>query len=205
MKPSTHGQGAVRTPATGAWHVKRVSFFAIHSRSNHSVRTLSGVLSLLLLAAVGCESQGVAGGALPGISTKRNAIVGDLVREGARLQEAELMAGSGAEEDLPLAVALETARLEREEMAREQLEEDALLDTDAGVDPFAEEASLGDDSVRCGDGELDEDELCDIAIAVGEEGACPTSCNAAPDCPEQTLILRTCWTRCAAEPAPDGC
>ncbi len=113
--------------------------------------------------------------------------------EGVREYESELSAGSGAERDDP---------------SRMTAPDESDLDADAGVDPFTQELTLSDDSVRCGDGLLDEDELCDIAIAPGEEGACPSSCEPAPGCPEQTLLVRSCWTRCAVEgdeALPAGC
>ncbi len=62
-----------------------------------------------------------------------------------------------------------------------------------------------DDSVRCGDGALDPEELCDVAIPEGEPGACPTSCDAGSECHPLVLELHTCWTRCIeGQPAPDA-
>lgn len=62
----------------------------------------------------------------------------------------------------------------------------------------------------CGNGAIDEGESCDSAIAVGEEGACPTSC-AAGACGTVELIgsAATCDAVCEESPAEcgaeDGC
>jgi len=55
---------------------------------------------------------------------------------------------------------------------------------------------FSDDSVRCGNGDLDDDELCDISIPAGEEGACPTECLPFDICHTAAIALRTCWTQC---------
>lgn len=62
----------------------------------------------------------------------------------------------------------------------------------------------------CGDGRLAPGELCDPAIAAGEEGACPTSCSADDPCMPQTLMGSDCRVRCVAQPITafvdaDGC
>jgi len=66
-------------------------------------------------------------------------------------------------------------------------------------------ASFADDSVYCGNGDLDDDELCDVAIAEGETGACPSRCSDDPCAPE-VLEVHTCWSVCLpVEPAPGAC
>jgi hypothetical protein len=59
-----------------------------------------------------------------------------------------------------------------------------------------EEAPPSDDSVRCGNGVLDSDELCDVVIPEGQPGACPTRCEQLDACHEAMLAVRTCWTQC---------
>jgi hypothetical protein len=83
-----------------------------------------------------------------------------------------------------------------------ELQRDAADDDDAGVE---DAPSISDDSVRCGNGVLDPDELCDVAIPSGEPGACPNECAPAPTgCPARMLSVRTCWSACvASEPSED--
>lgn len=63
---------------------------------------------------------------------------------------------------------------------------------------------LGDDSARCGDGVLDPDELCDVSIPEGREGACPMECEPFA-CREMLLAPRTCWTQCVLGPPLPSC
>jgi hypothetical protein len=63
---------------------------------------------------------------------------------------------------------------------------------------------------RCGDGQLDEDELCDTAIAAGLDGACPDACGASSECEFRTVVGRNCQTECIVIPISmwrdnDGC
>ena len=59
-----------------------------------------------------------------------------------------------------------------------------------------------DDGVHCGDGTLDADEMCDIAIADGEEGACPTDCGKDP-CAK--LDVHGCMTSCIDDDSKPEC
>jgi hypothetical protein len=54
-----------------------------------------------------------------------------------------------------------------------------------------------DDAPRCGDGNLDADELCDVSIEAGRPGACPTECEPLDACHAAALLLDTCWSQCA--------
>jgi hypothetical protein len=63
--------------------------------------------------------------------------------------------------------------------------------------PAAPPSGAADDSVRCGDGVLDDNELCDVAIEAGLPGACPTSCASDP-CHPQQLKAQACFSRCVA-------
>jgi hypothetical protein len=52
---------------------------------------------------------------------------------------------------------------------------------------------------------LDDDELCDVAIAEGEPGACLTDCEDDPCAPE-VLEVHSCWSVCVpAEADPEAC
>jgi hypothetical protein len=68
--------------------------------------------------------------------------------------------------------------------------------------PVSDRAATADDSVRCGDGHLDQDELCDIAIADGEDGACPTDCGKDP-CAK--LDVHGCMTACVSDDSDPEC
>lgn len=68
--------------------------------------------------------------------------------------------------------------------------------------PEAQRRTTADDSVRCGDGKLDDDEICDIAIADGEEGACPTDCGKDP-CAK--LDVHGCMTSCMDDTTKPEC
>ncbi len=64
---------------------------------------------------------------------------------------------------------------------------------------------LGDGN--CGDGDLNNGEACDTAIATGQPGACPTVCTAAQSCETVSLEGSGCQARCVAAsiatPQPD--
>lgn len=134
----------------------------------------------------GCHSQGTRDAAL---SLQGEA---DEQRQ-ALYDQVELIAGSGAEEDEP-------EPEEDERRAAEPAEPDASVD-----EQVLEEMGWSDDSASCGNGVLDENELCDYAILEGE-GMCPDSCDPAPGCPDETLIVRGCMTRCMPHDEPsDEC
>lgn len=63
----------------------------------------------------------------------------------------------------------------------------------------------------CGDGDIDEAETCDSAIAEGEPGACPASCDDGDACTCDNLLnAGTCTARCEFTPITtpsdgDGC
>jgi cysteine-rich repeat protein len=64
--------------------------------------------------------------------------------------------------------------------------------------------------VRCGDGQLDAAEACDVAIATGEPGACPEQCLSTDACQPLYLQGDECDVRCVPAPitlatAGDGC
>jgi hypothetical protein len=66
----------------------------------------------------------------------------------------------------------------------------------------APSGASSDDSVRCGDGVLDADEVCDIAIADGEDGACVTDCG---DDPCAKLDVHGCMTSCVTDTSKPEC
>lgn len=104
--------------------------------------------------------------------------------------------------------ARRAAQSEEEEVTTEEEgdeeADEALSDSDAGVDPFEEEATLSDDSARCGNGVLDDDELCEISIPSGQPGSCPSECQPAPGCPSETMLVRSCWSRCIPDEMPSA-
>lgn len=128
--------------------------------------------------AVGCQSQGPQQGA--SLSLQRES----QEAKQAVYDEVELIAGSGAEEDEPDAAQAEP------------IEPDASIE-----ERVAEEMAWSDDSPLCGNGLLDEEELCDYAILEGE-GACPESCDPEPGCPDETLVIRGCQTHCMLHDVP---
>jgi hypothetical protein len=98
-----------------------------------------------------------------------------------------------------------------DEMGAELDGEDAGMDeeTPAPLDPQPAEpapdsdGSASDDSARCGNGLLDDDELCEIGIPDGEPGACPSECPG-DECNPERLEVRGCWTVCLpSAPDPD--
>jgi cysteine-rich repeat protein len=57
----------------------------------------------------------------------------------------------------------------------------------------------------CGDGEVEDPETCDIAIAQGDPGACPTACDDGDVCTSDTLVnAGTCFDDCVEAPIPPG-
>jgi len=135
--------------------------------------------------AAGCQSQGTQQGAA--LSLQRES----QEARHAVYDEVELIAGSGAEEDEP-----DAAQAEPDPAQAEPAEPDASIDQ-----RVAEEMGWSDDSALCGNGLLDEGELCDYAILEGE-GTCPESCAPEPGCPDETLVIRGCQTHCMAHDEP---
>jgi hypothetical protein len=68
-----------------------------------------------------------------------------------------------------------------------------------------------DCSATCGDGKVQTNETCDVAIAAGSPGACPTGCDDGDPCTTDYLLSGgTCQATCAHVPvtafvAGDGC
>lgn len=122
----------------------------------------------------GCQSQGEQHSASVSLAREADEAVRD---------EVELIAGSGAEEDEPVE------------------DEDAGEPEPSIEERIAEEEGWSDDSAQCGNGVLDGQELCDYGILEGE-GACPESCDPAPGCPDETLVMRGCMTRCMQHEEP---
>lgn len=67
-----------------------------------------------------------------------------------------------------------------------------------GEPAMAVDTVHSDDSARCGDGKLQEDELCDVGIAQGKLGACPmpSDCEPLDSCHAAKLKVDTCWSQC---------
>jgi len=103
--------------------------------------------------------------------------------------EVELLAGSGAEEDQPI-------EPDAAQPYEPEPEEEAILE-----ERVEQAMSVADDSPLCGNGELDDLELCDPLILEGE-GACPERCDPPPGCPDETLVISGCSTHCMAEDEP---
>jgi hypothetical protein len=68
---------------------------------------------------------------------------------------------------------------------------------DTGCTPVSD----ADCSATCGNGSVDGAESCDKAIAIGNPGACPTSCPAKSACTSYTLIgdASVCTAACVAQ------
>ena len=124
-------------------------------------------------------------------------------------------AGAGAEDDAADARD-EGVAGEGDDAADEMADDSAPSDPtpsgssapDAATEPVV--GAMGpasDDSVRCGDGVLDVDELCDITIETGEEGACPelADCPMFDACHAPKLEVRGCWTQCVLGAQLDEC
>lgn len=65
-------------------------------------------------------------------------------------------------------------------------------------------------TLECGDGRVSGDERCDVAIAAGEPGACPSSCDDGLVCTADTRIGADCFAECVSTPITlaidgDGC
>jgi hypothetical protein len=81
-----------------------------------------------------------------------------------------------------------------------------IADEDAALDETPVLRTIG----HCGNGVVDSNEQCDVAIAQGNPGACPDGCSGQDSCRRHTLIGRGCDAHCEdvpiREPIPDdGC
>lgn len=74
---------------------------------------------------------------------------------------------------------------------------DRPLDADGCCPTGADFASDNDCPQLCGNGQVDEAESCDVAIAAGEVGACPAQCTSAAPCERADLSGKECGLRCA--------
>lgn len=83
---------------------------------------------------------------------------------------------------------------------------DAASEDDAGS---AREPMITTALVHCGDGRITGDETCDIAIASGMPGACPSACPELAPCNRRELRSSGCHAECVLLPAQcmggDGC
>ena len=74
-------------------------------------------------------------------------------------------------------------------------------DDDAGL-PWIPPLGSATDDPRCGNGVLDDTELCDVSIKEGEPGACPLVCPANDACHPEMLIAQGCFSRCVPSSQP---
>ena len=64
---------------------------------------------------------------------------------------------------------------------------------------------MPDAAPLCGNGRLDADEMCDVAIPAGQPGACPTVCDDRNNCTGDTIVgVNTCQAQCT-HTVLDGC
>jgi hypothetical protein len=56
---------------------------------------------------------------------------------------------------------------------------------------------------RCGDGQIDDNERCDLGIPVGTPGSCPITCTTPDPCLQATLVGTACDRQCTLTPV--GC
>lgn len=141
---------------------------------------------------VGCQSQGEQYAATVSLKAEAEEAEHDLYYQVDRLPAA----GSGAEEDEPS----DESSDESDEVADETAETSS---PDGGADAIDEATRFADDSPLCGNGEVDEGELCDFGITDGV-GECPDHCSPKPGCPAETLIVSGCGTRCMPEEEPSA-
>jgi cysteine-rich repeat protein len=78
------------------------------------------------------------------------------------------------------------------------------------VECCAPGTAIEDCNASCGDGRVNGAEKCDVAIAAGKAGACPSSCNAPDACTTSELRGSGCAAECVTSPvtavgAADGC
>jgi hypothetical protein len=143
-----------------------------------------GVLS------VGCQSQGVESRATVSSQAQAERAAREIY------DQVELLpaAGSGAEEDEPADESDDVARQAQEA-------EQETSSPDGGREAIEELLRSADDSALCGNGELDQGELCDFGITDGV-GECPDHCSPKPGCPDETLVVHGCGTRCMPDEEP---
>ncbi|NOY94749.1 MAG: DUF4215 domain-containing protein [Deltaproteobacteria bacterium] len=83
--------------------------------------------------------------------------------------------------------------------ARDSATEDSSVDS-AVLDSAVDDGSLtdggGDAGPECGDGVVSGAESCDTAIAAGEAGACPSSCDDGDFCTTDSLSGEACTAAC---------
>jgi hypothetical protein len=79
----------------------------------------------------------------------------------------------------------------------------------SGSSPDASVSAAPPPKPRCGDGQIEADERCDIAIPAGAPGACPVRCTSPDPCLQATLTGTDCDSQCALSPvgchSGDGC
>ncbi len=81
---------------------------------------------------------------------------------------------------------------------------------DGGASGSGGSGGAGGGEVLCGNGAIDDGETCDTAIAAGDEGACPASCDDGKECTTDSLTGTECTQACAhgditANADDDGC
>jgi len=96
--------------------------------------------------------------------------------------------------------------------AREQGPLPPSVDSGHDTADEAVDAGGGDDAIdRCGNGAIDSGESCDVGIAAGQPGACPTECSDGQACSaDELLAADTCSASCTFTPitvcgGADGC
>ena len=79
--------------------------------------------------------------------------------------------------------------------------EDTALDSTADTTADTTTDTTPDiDPALCGNGVIDGAEACDTAIAAGQPGACPTSCDAGASCTTVRLEGTDCAAACVTAP-----
>jgi hypothetical protein len=169
------------------------------SRSVRSLEVALGVCGSLLLG--GCWGGPSAGPQLDSDGNGKSAVLltAKTSDDGDDVRDRKASAGAGAESDVTDA-GMGTGMGDE---APPDGDDSLGPDTRPVIDP---NVPSGDDSVRCGDGVLDANELCDIGIKDGKRGACVTDCGSDP-CAK--LQVHGCMTQCVTdtdnpECAPDG-
>ncbi|HKU40894.1 MAG TPA: hypothetical protein VJR89_22185, partial [Polyangiales bacterium] len=81
---------------------------------------------------------------------------------------------------------------------------------DAASEDAGDPEDAGEVGEACGNGRVDAEERCDVAIPRGQAGACPEGCSGREGCLQRVLVGRECAARCEtvrithAQP-DDGC
>jgi hypothetical protein len=146
---------------------------------------LRAAAATFVLAAAGCQSYDAG-------------LIADQGR-GAETRRSPVSEGDHAREDMPVAVRdASVGRAWTQELG------DAAVDAFDPADASARDAGArdpGDRDVRvtplCGNAVLDNGELCDVAIASGEPGACPTECGDQTGCMRDAPVGEACQVACA--------